>query len=226
MGFLRPLRADEIVLQYALARAEAPTGAPPRNVVFMGMGEPLDNLEEVLRAVEVLTDEASPRLRAHHVTVSTSGILPAMKAFLRRSRAHLALSLNATTDEARDRLMPQNRKWPIAALLGALLEDHRRGGGRRYFVEYVLWDGVNDSDADARRLVDLLRELPAHVNLIPHNPFAGSALRPPSTERVRAFQELVKAGGARCLVRWPRGREIGAACGQLARRELERSIRA
>jgi 23S rRNA (adenine2503-C2)-methyltransferase len=216
LGFTRALNAGEIVLQYAIARALAPPGAPARNVVFMGMGEPMDNLDAVLAAVRVLTEDGLPGLAASHVTVSTSGVLPGMKRFLKESAAHLALSLNATTDTQRERLMPQNRSWPIARLLGALHEDHARGSGRRYFIEYVLWDGVNDSDADADRLVALLAELPAHVNLIPHNPYDASPLRPPSDTRVLAFQDRVHRGGLRCLVRWPRGQEIAAACGQLA----------
>lgn len=218
LGFSRQLTAGEIVLQYAIAGAVAPTDKPLRNVVFMGMGEPLDNLDAVLGAVEVLTEAASPRLSWEHVTVSTSGVLPEMERFLRSSQAQLALSLNATTDEQRERLMPHNRVWPIAALLGVLRDDQQRGSGRRYFIEYVLWRDVNDTDEDARRLVALLAGLPAHVNLIPHNAFDGNVFQPPAPERVLAFQRLVHEGGVRCLVRWPRGREIGAACGQLALR--------
>jgi 23S rRNA (adenine2503-C2)-methyltransferase len=216
LGFKRNLTAGEIVLQYFAARAEEPAQAPVRNVVFMGMGEPMDNLDAVLAAVDRLTDEGAPRLAHNHVTVSTAGVLPGLQRFLRESRAEIALSLNATTDEQRERMMPHNRTWPIAALLGALRDDHARGSGRRYYVEYVLWDGVNDGEADAGRLAALLDGLPAHVNLIPHNPFAGHALRPPAPERVLAFQRRVRAGGVRCLVRWPRGVEIAAACGQLA----------
>jgi len=216
LGFQRQLTAAEIVLQYAIARAEAPDDRPARNVVFMGMGEPFDNLDEVLRAVNVLTGEAAPGLGHQHVTVSTSGVLPEMKRFLATSRAQLALSLNATTDEQRERLMPHNRTWPIASLLGALREDAAGGSGRRYFVEYVLWRDVNDTDEDARRLAALLADLPAHVNLIPHNAFEGNPLVPPAPERVLAFQKIVHDAGVRCLIRWPRGRDIAAACGQLA----------
>jgi len=216
LGFTRNLTAGEIVLQYLLARVEAPLDAPARNVVFMGMGEPMDNVEAVLAAASLLTDEAAPRLSANNVTVSTSGVLPGMQRFLRESAAHLALSLNATTDALRGQLMPHNRVWPVAALLDTLRDDHVRGSGRRYFIEYVLWDEVNDSGADAARLVALLTGLPAHVNLIPHNAFAGNRFRAPTEERVLAFQRLVHEGGVRCLVRWPRGSEIAAACGQLA----------
>jgi 23S rRNA (adenine2503-C2)-methyltransferase len=218
LGFGRQLTAGEIVLQYALARGEAPTDAPARNVVFMGMGEPLDNLDEVLAAVERLLENPLPALGAVHVTVSTAGVVPGLKRFLRESRANLALSLNATTDEQRERLMPHNQTWPIAALLECLRDDARWGSGRRYFIEYVLFDGLNDSDDDARRLASLLSGLPAHVNLIPHNPFEGNAWRTPSHERMEAFQRLVHSLGVRCLIRWPRGQDIAAACGQLALR--------
>jgi len=216
LGFARQLTAGEIVLQYLVARAAAPAGSPPRNVVFMGMGEPMDNLDAVMAAIGRLTDEGAPRLAARNVTVSTSGVVPGMERFLRECRAHLALSLNATTDAQRERLMPHTRTWPIAVLLDALRADHRRGSARRYFIEYVLWAGVNDSDADATRLAGLLAGLPAHVNLIPHNRFAGNRLEPSPPERVRTFQRLVHDAGVRCLVRLPRGAEIAAACGQLA----------
>lgn len=218
LGFGRNLEAGEIVLQYLLARSEAPAAAPARNVVFMGMGEPMDNLDAVMRAIEVLTDAAAPRLSAAHVTLSTSGVLPGIRRFLREGRGQLALSLNATTDEQRSRLVPHNARWPIAALLGALRQDQARGSSRRYFIEYVLWDGVNDGPQDATRLAALLAGLRAHVNLIPHNAFPGCALVQPRPAAVARFQELLAAQGVRCLVRQPRGREIAAACGQLAGR--------
>jgi 23S rRNA (adenine2503-C2)-methyltransferase len=218
IGFGRQLTAGEIVLQFLLAQSEAPETAPARNVVFMGMGEPMDNLDEVMAAVDRLLEPPLPRLGAGHITVSTSGVLPGIKRFLREGRGHLALSLNATTDEAREALMPHNRQWPIGDLLEALREDQRRGSGRRYFVEYVLWDGVNDTEEDVRRLLALLSGLDAHVNLIPHNPFPSSPLRPSPPAAVSRFQTQLQAGGVRCLIRQPRGREIAAACGQLALR--------
>jgi 23S rRNA (adenine2503-C2)-methyltransferase len=151
------------------------------------------------------------------VTVSTSGVLPGLHRFLAESKASLALSLNATTDEVRERVMPHNRTWPIASLLGALREDAARGSKRATFVEYVLFDGVNDGDDDADRLVQLLAGLPARVNLIPYNPYPGTTLRTPPHQRIVSFHHRVVAQGQLCLVRWPRGREIAAACGQLAR---------
>ncbi len=218
LGFGRQLTAGEIVLQYLVAQSEAPQNAPARNVVFMGMGEPMDNLDQVMAAVGRLLEPPLPRIGTGHITISTSGVLPGIKRFLREGRGQLALSLNATTDEAREVLMPHNRQWPIGDLLEALREDQRRGSGRRYFIEYVLWDGVNDSEEDAHRLVALLRGLDAHVNLIPHNPVPSSPLRPPAPETACRFQKQLRAGGVRCLIRQARGREIAAACGQLALR--------
>jgi 23S rRNA (adenine2503-C2)-methyltransferase len=216
LGFERQLAADEIVLQVMLARAEAPRSAPVKNVVFMGMGEPMDNLDAVLRAVRVLTQAPAPQLRMSAITVSTAGVLPGLRRFLRDCSASLALSLNATDDATRAHLMPHGRTWPIADLLAALRADAERHPRRVHFIEYVLLAGVNDGDRDAERLVALLAGVPARVNVIAHNGFAGSAFRPPSDDRVLAFQARVAAAGIRCLVRWPRGREIAAACGQLA----------
>ena len=216
LGFIRQLKAEEMVAQYLLARSEAPAHQPASNVVFMGMGEPMDNLDEVLRAVEVLTQSPAPQLRHVAVTVSTSGVLPGLERFLAESKASLALSLNATTDEVRAQVMPQSKTWPIAALLGALRDDVvRRGGKRAYFIEYVLFKDLNDTDADADRLVVLLDGIPSRVNLIPYNPYPGTGLETPSDARVRAFHERLVKHGMLTLIRWPRGREIAAACGQL-----------
>ena len=216
LGLVRALDAGEILLQYAVASAEAPAGSPARNVVFMGMGEPMDNLDAVLEAVDRLVEAPWPGLSPAHVTVSTSGVLPGMQRFLREGRGRLALSVNATTDAQRERLMPHNRTWPIRALLDALREDQAARPERTYFIEYVMWDGVNDTDDDAARLVALLDGLAAHVNLIPHNAFSGSALRPSPDDVVRRFQRRLADAGLRCIVRWPRGRDVAAACGQLA----------
>jgi len=215
LGLKRQLLAEEMVAQFLVARADAPPSAPARNVVFMGMGEPLDNLEEVLRAVRVLTQAPFPQLKAESVTVSTSGVVPGMVRFLSETRASLALSLNATTDEVRTRLMPQNALWPIAALMDVLQTFHARDPRRATLIEYVLFDGVNDSDADADRLVALLQPIHARVNLIPWNPFPGPGLAPPRPERLAAFHQRVSRAGQRCMVRWPRGQEIAGACGQL-----------
>ena len=215
LGFERQLGADEIVHQVMLARAEGPAAPPVTNVVFMGMGEPMDNLDAVLRAVRVLAQAPAPQLRVPAITVSTAGVLPGIRRFLRECPASLALSLNATDDETRARLMPHGRTWPIADLVATLRDDAVRHPRRVHFIEYVLLEGVNDTDRDAARLVVLLAGVRARVNLIAHNPFAESPFRTPSVARVLAFQARVAAGGVRCFVRWPRGREIAAACGQL-----------
>jgi len=211
LGFRRHLTAAEMIFQFMVASASR-----ARNVVFMGMGEPMDNLDEVLRAVSVLTQPPAPQLKAQSVTVSTSGVLPGMLRFLEESKASLALSLNATTDETRAQLMPHTRTWPISALLGALKDDAKHNPRREHFIEYVLFDGVNDTDADADRLAQLLEGVPSRLNLIPHNPFPGSSLQAPTDARVLAFHDRMVKHGALCLVRWPKGREIAAACGQLA----------
>lgn len=221
IGFNRNLQAGEILTQFLIASRAAPKDAPARNVVFMGMGEPMDNLDQVLHAVELLTQAPAPMLRAERITVSTSGILPGMKRFLREGKASLALSLNASTDEQREALMPQTRQYPIESLMEALREDRALNPKRFHFIEYVLFEGLNDTDEDARRVVKLLEGTNSRLNLIPHNPFPGSELRPPPTERLAAFQNLIAASGIRCLVRMPRGTEISAACGQLARRRGE-----
>jgi 23S rRNA (adenine2503-C2)-methyltransferase len=216
LGFGRNLSADEIVAQYLIARMLAPAHAPAKNVVFMGMGEPMDNLDEVLVAVEVLTQSPAPQLGHAQVTVSTSGVLPGMRRFLAESRGSLALSLNGSTDEQRLTLMPQTKTWPIGALLDLLRGDRAVHPRRIHFVEYVLFDGVNDSDDDARRVVDLLVGINARVNLIPHNPIATSPLQAATTERIAAFHQILSSAGIRCMIRSPRGQDIAAACGQLA----------
>ena len=223
LGLKRNLTADEMVCQYLIASRYAPLHAPARNVVFMGMGEPMDNLESVLETVTVLCQSPSPQLAASQVTVSTSGIVPSLVKFLRCSKASLALSLNATTDAQRDWLMPQNRQWPIASLIAALREDQVVHPRRIYFIEYVMFRGFNDQIEDANRLVKLLMGLTARVNLIPYNPGSCKQLNlsPPQNDQVTAFQHRVQKQGIRCMVRWPRGGDIAAACGQLALRSAQ-----
>jgi 23S rRNA (adenine2503-C2)-methyltransferase len=193
----------------------------------MGMGEPLHNYANLLRALEILMHPLGPDFSRRRITVSTAGLVPAIERLAKEPlQVNLAISLNATTDEVRDRLMPVNRRWPLAKLLDAA----RRfplGHGRRVTFEYVLLAGVNDSDADADRLPALLRGIPAKVNLIPWNPFVATlegatapAFARPSAERIRTFQERVRAAGVSVYIRTPRGDDIDAACGQLAARDL------
>jgi 23S rRNA (adenine2503-C2)-methyltransferase len=234
LGFGRQLTAGEIVDQVYRAQdivASLDDADPTRkagadhvtNLVFMGMGEPLHNYKNLLRALEILTDPAGADFSRRRITVSTAGLVPGIEKLAAETRTalrvNLAVSLNATTDEQRDVLMPINKKWNIARLLEAVrtfpLEKRRR-----VTFEYVLLDGVNDSDADAERLPRLLRGIPSKVNLIPWNPHEltdGSIpYRRPSDERVRAFQAALKARGLAVYVRRPRGDDIDAACGQLA----------
>jgi 23S rRNA (adenine2503-C2)-methyltransferase len=216
LGFGRHLSAGEIVEQVYHATRVA--GRRPTNLVFMGMGEPTHNFEGVSRSLELLQHPWGAAFSARRITVSTVGMVPGIDKLGQMMPApNLAISLNATTDEVRDRIMPVNRKWPIALLLDAA----RRfplSHGRRVTFEYVLLAGVNDSDADADRLPRLLRGIPSKVNLIPWNPFAGPPFERPSAERIRTFQERLRAGGLAVYIRTPRGDDIDAACGQLAAR--------
>jgi len=217
MGFRRNLSAGEIVHQFLVARRAAEeAGLEATNVVFMGMGEPLDNLDAVLAAVRSLTD-VFPGLSPRRVTVSTSGVVPKMGRFLRESRASLALSLNASDDETRTRIMPHNRTWPLSSIMSVLREATAERP-RRFFVEYVQLPGVNDSARDASRIADLLRGLDVHVNVIPHNPLPGSPFLAPAREDTLRFQGLIKDKGLTGIIRWPRGRDVAGACGQLALR--------
>jgi 23S rRNA (adenine2503-C2)-methyltransferase len=220
LGYGRNLTAGEIVEQ--VYRATALAGRRPTNLVFMGMGEPLHNLDNVTRALGLLQHPWGLHFSPRRITVSTVGLVPGIEQLgLLAPTPNLAISLNATTDEVRDRIMPVNRKWPIAKLLEAA----RRfplSHGRRVTFEYVLLAGVNDSDADADRLVRLLRGLPCKVNLIPWNPFPGPAFERPSAERIRTFQERLRAAAMAVYIRTPRGDDIDAACGQLAARPAAR----
>jgi 23S rRNA (adenine2503-C2)-methyltransferase len=223
LGFDRHLGAGEIAEQ--VYRAAALAGRRPTNLVFMGMGEPLHNFDNLARALALLQHPWGASFSPRRITVSTSGLVSGIERLGKLSPApNLAISLNATTDEVRDRIMPVNRRWPIAALLKAVSQ-FPLAHGRRVTFEYVLLAGVNDSDADADRLPGLLRGIPAKINLIPWNPFnpdaiEGPAFARPSAERIRTFQERVRAAGLAAYIRTPRGDDIDAACGQLAAREL------
>jgi 23S rRNA (adenine2503-C2)-methyltransferase len=216
LGFTRHLSAGEIVEQVYHATAIA--GRRPTNIVFMGMGEPLHNLANVTRAFSLLLHPWGAAFSPRRITVSTVGLVSGIQELGRLQPApNLAISLNATTDEVRDRLMPVNKRWPIAALLDAA----RRfplAHGRRVTFEYVLLAGVNDTDGDAVRLPALLRGIPSKVNVIPWNPFAGPHFQRPSEAQVLRFQAALRAGGLPVYIRTPRGDDIDAACGQLAAR--------
>lgn len=218
MPLVRNLGAAEIVAQMLVARdslGEWPSGRPGRlltNVVVMGMGEPLLNYEPTAAALRLAMDETGLALSRRRITVSTSGVVPRIEQCGRELGVGLAISLHAVRDDLRDNLVPINRKWNIAQLLEAC----RRYPARRPITfEYVMLAGVNDSDADARELVRLLRGIPAKVNLIPFNPWPGAPFVCSSNNRIRAFAAIVLAAGHASPVRTPRGQDILAACGQL-----------
>jgi 23S rRNA (adenine2503-C2)-methyltransferase len=229
MGLKVNLNAAHIVEQVIMARrllaADAgllPADQAPSltNVVFMGMGEPMSNLGAVLAAVHIMCHPQGLQLSHKKVTVSTVGLVPEMQRFTASSRAQLAVSLHATTDEVRDWLCPVNRRWPLAALLGALARDYPRrpnGAASRHFVliEYVMLSGVNDTLDDAHRLVGLLQPIDCKVNLIVFNTHEGTDFKPSTPEAVQAFRSIVIQAGRVCTVRDSRGDEEMAACGQL-----------
>jgi len=230
LGFQRNLATWEIVDQVyraqdllaAEAEHEGAAWAPRiTNLVFMGMGEPLHNYVQVRRALAILMDEHGAAIAGRRITVSTSGLVPGIERFGREGLGHevgLAISLNASDDATRDRIMPINTRWNIECLLEAVrgMPTPRR---RRVTFEYVLLAGVNDDPADARRLAVLLRDHHVgggHINAIPFNPHPGAPFARPSEARVRAFVQECRRRGLEVHVRTPRGDDIAAACGQLA----------
>ncbi len=221
MGLRGDLNTAEIVGQVIQVRRAlaADPQVPDRalsNVVFMGMGEPLHNPQAVIPATRVLIDHEGLDLSARRVTVSTSGIVPAIDRLGAESPVQLAVSLNATTDEVRDWLMPINRKYPIASLLAAIRRYPLRPR-ERVLVEYVLLAGINDQTDDIERLATHVRDLPVKINLIAFNPHAGSELERPSAEHVLHFRDALRARGIAAGIRETRGDETMAACGQLGR---------
>ncbi|MGO9096922.1 MAG: 23S rRNA (adenine(2503)-C(2))-methyltransferase RlmN [Bryobacteraceae bacterium] len=216
LGLERNLTAGEIVGQVLLLAAGNQLAAEGQrlNVVMMGQGEPLLNLRNVLKATRILLDPAGCGLSPRRITLSTAGIVPGIQELGREPvRPQLAISLNASSDEARRELMPIARKYPLRELLEACRAYPLRPWERLTF-EYVLLQGVNDSDADAHRVVKLLARLKCKVNLIPLNPGPEIPFRTPDADRVLAFQRLLKRA-VPCFIRKPRGRDIFAACGQL-----------
>ena len=217
LGLTRNLTAAEIVDQLMRMRERVPERRIT-NVVFMGMGEPLLNLRAVIEAVRTLQHPKGFGFAPRRVTVSTAGVVPRIAELLAAVPVNLAVSLHATTDEVRDVLVPLNKRFPLRELLGALRRIPQLSRRHPVFVEYTLLAGVNDSREDARRLVALLRGLPAKVNLIPMNPHAGAPYRAPTPEVASAFMGELVAGGLVATLRRSRGGDIAAACGQLAGR--------
>jgi 23S rRNA (adenine2503-C2)-methyltransferase len=229
MGLIRNLTISEIVSQVYLVEADlreqgwrpegSPTARGPEriltNLVFMGMGEPLHNLDNLIPALDLLLSEEGMGFSHRHVTVSTSGLVPEIARFGKETRVKLAVSLNATEDAQRERLMPVNRKYPLAALMEACAAFPMKIG-RRVTFEYVLLEGVNDSPEDAARLASLVRRVPAKLNLIAYNDNPGLPFHSPPAEDVEAFRADLETRGVAVFVRKNRGRDIAAACGQLA----------
>jgi 23S rRNA (adenine2503-C2)-methyltransferase len=215
-GLKRHLGAEEIVGQVLLGRALLEPGEELRNVVLMGMGEPLHNYDATARALRLLTHPDGIGLSTRRVTVSTSGLVPEIARLGRdfAGQIALAISLHAADDATRSALMPVNRRYPLAELMDAL-RAYPLPKRRRITVEYTLVSGKNDDPAEAKRLARLLRGLPVKVNLIPMNPIDASALGPPARARVEAFQRVLTDAGYSCFVRKRRGDDVAAACGQL-----------
>ncbi len=215
MGLKRNLRAEEIVAQ-VIAMGDHHAWQDERfNIVFMGMGEPLANLDAVCESVRILHDERGLNLGARRITVSTSGLVPQIRELAKLDlQVGLAISLHATTDELRDQLVPVNKRWPIAELLDAARE-YGHTVGRRTTLEYTLLGGVNDGMADADRLAKFARALPSKVNLIPYNPVPGLPWKRPSREAVEAFAHRLYPHAPAVTIRETKGGELWAACGQL-----------
>ena len=217
LGLSRHLTAGEIVDQVLLAPNTLPAGMRIDHVVYMGMGEPLHNFEAVLQSIQTICGVDGPGYSHKRITISTSGLVPQIDRLAEIAPVNLAISLNATTDEVRDRLMPVNKRYPLAELL-ASVRRYPLPPRRKLTFEYVLIGGLNDSDDDARRLIKLLRGIPSRVNLIPWNPFDGTVYTRPSDERVRAFQRVLLDKRLTATVRVTKGLDIDAACGQLGER--------
>ena len=216
MGLDRNLSAGEIAGQFLAARPLVPAGGRITHVVYMGMGEPLANYAATVQSIRILTDPHAIGLSPRRVTVSTVGLVSGIERLAREDlRVRLAVSLHATTDEVRDRLMPVNKGFDLKALLDAC-----RGfplpTRQRMTFEYVLLDGVNDTPDDARRLVRLLHGIRAKINLIPFNAWDGAGFERPPLQRILAFQARLLEHGITATVRWSKGEDVGAACGQLA----------
>ena len=222
-GFNRNLSVGEIIGQVWLASREL--GRPLTNVVMMGMGEPLANYDAVVPAMGMMQDDLAYGLSKYRVTLSTSGIVPALRRLREVSDVSLAVSLHAPDNELRDELVPINRKYPLEQLVPACRDFVRGDKRRRVTWEYVMLDGVNDSDSHAKALIRLLEGTPSKFNLIPFNPFPGTGYKTSSHERIEAFRQRLMRAGIMSVTRKTRGDDIDAACGQLVGRVRDRTRR-
>ncbi len=224
-GFNRNLGVAEIIGQLWVAQRELGAARRITNVVLMGMGEPLLNFNNVVAATGLMMDDFTYGLSKRRVTLSTSGVVPALDRLAEVSDVSLAVSLHAPDDALRNELVPINRKYPIKELLAACKRYIGKEGRRKVTIEYVLLDGVNDSPAHARALAKLLANVPSKVNLIPFNPFPNSPYRCSSPETIAHFSEIVQQAGLITTTRKTRGGDIDAACGQLVGRVNDKSKR-
>lgn len=224
MGFTRNLGLAELTGEVFAAISMLDDGERITNVVLMGMGEPLANYDNVLKFIQVLTDGKGLGFSHNKVTVSTSGLVPGIKRLGADTNVNLAVSLNATTDEVRSRIMPINRKYPIDELVEAL-RSYPLHGKKNITIEYVLLKNVNDTLEDARRFVKLLRGINCKINLIPFNPFPGAAFERPEEQRVIAFGKILQDADYNVFTRQSKGVDILAACGQLKGRMKSRNPR-
>ena len=223
-GFNRNLTVDEIIGQLWTAQRELGQELRITNVVLMGMGEPLLNFNNVVAAVDLMMDDFAYCLSKRRVTLSTSGVVPALERLAEVTDISLAVSLHAPNDALRNQLVPINQKYPLKELLPAC-RDYVRDGRRKVTWEYVMLAGVNDSPAQARELAKLLANIPSKVNLIPFNPFPGSAYECSSRETVARFSEILQSYGLVTTTRKTRGDDIDAACGQLVGKVNDKSRR-
>lgn len=218
-GFNRNLSTAEIIAQLWLAMDQLQQFRDNQhritNVVMMGMGEPLLNFDNVLPALRLMTDDQAYGLAKRRVTVSTAGVVPGIDRLAQSCNVALAVSLHAANDEIRDRIVPINRKYPLAELLAACKRYAKIQGGESITFEYVMLNGVNDDTAQARQLVRLLADIPAKINLIPFNPFPGAEFHCPDRGQIDAFRDILVKGGFVTTTRKTRGDDIAAACGQL-----------
>jgi 23S rRNA (adenine2503-C2)-methyltransferase len=213
-GFKRNLEAGEIVSQ--VLNLKYNYGHQPTNLVLMGMGEPLDNLDNVLKAIRILNDQHGLAIGARRITISTVGLIPALKKLMNfELQINLSLSIHSAIKEKRSKLMPVNKKYPLEELIKAA-EDYLKAGGRQLTLEYIVIGGVNDSLYDAEALAAISRRLKAKVNLIAYSPVAGFKWQPPAKEDVERFQKWLEERKVRVTIRQSKGIDITAACGQLA----------
>ena len=216
-GFIRNLSAAEMIGQIEAAQQD--TGVRVSSIVLMGMGEPLDNYEQVVRFLRMLGEEGGVHIGMRHISLSTCGVVPGIYRLMEEQiPLTLSISLHAPNDEIRSRSMPVNRRWPMEELLRAC-RDYIDATGRRISFEYAMIDGVNDSDAHAAELADRLRGMLCHVNLIPVNAVEGKAQRRSSRERIQAFMNVLEKKGINATVRRTLGSDINASCGQLRRKQ-------